>query len=113
MQYRESKLNSLFQVERKRHIGNDIVNIIFMDGSPEDAAKFQACSIALSLPIFFVDFCSFNLFIVHSSLVDYLAHVKKIRALYITKGPFFSENSMGLKKNMPNHYLKHEFWNEL
>ena len=30
-----------FQVERKRHIGNDIVNIIFMDGSPEDAAKFQ------------------------------------------------------------------------
>jgi len=29
------------QVERKRHIGNDIVNIIFMDGSPEDAAKFQ------------------------------------------------------------------------
>ena len=43
-------MNSFFQVERKRHIGNDIVNIIFMDGSPEDAAKFQACSIALPLP---------------------------------------------------------------
>jgi hypothetical protein len=28
-------------VERKRHIGNDIVNIIFMDGRTEDAAKFQ------------------------------------------------------------------------
>ena len=25
------------------------------------------------------------------------------------KGCFFSENSMGLKKNMPNHYLKLEF----
>ena len=49
-QYKGSKLNSFFQVERKRHIGNDIVNIIFMDGSPEDAAKFQACSIALPLP---------------------------------------------------------------
>ena len=43
-------MNSFFQVERKRHIGNDIVNIIFLDGSPEDAAKFQACSIALALP---------------------------------------------------------------
>ena len=30
-----------FQVERKRHIGNDIVNIIFMDGSLDDAARIQ------------------------------------------------------------------------
>ena len=30
-----------FQVERKRHIGNDIVNIVFMEGEPEDAVKFQ------------------------------------------------------------------------
>lgn len=29
------------QVERKRHIGNDIVNIVFMDGSVEEASKFQ------------------------------------------------------------------------
>ena len=29
------------QVERKRHIGNDIVNIVFMEGEPEDAVKFQ------------------------------------------------------------------------
>ena len=28
-------------MERKRHIGNDIVNIIFMDGSREDMAKFK------------------------------------------------------------------------
>lgn len=29
------------QVERKRHIGNDIVNIIFVDGNREDMAKFK------------------------------------------------------------------------
>ena len=29
------------QVERKRHIGNDIVNIIFMDGSIEETSHFQ------------------------------------------------------------------------
>jgi hypothetical protein len=27
---------SLIQVERKRHIGNDIVNIVFIDGDPEN-----------------------------------------------------------------------------
>ena len=29
------------QVERKRHIGNDIVNIVFMEGEAEEAIKFQ------------------------------------------------------------------------
>ena len=31
----------LSQVERKRHIGNDIVNIIFMDGPVEETSHFQ------------------------------------------------------------------------
>lgn len=31
----------LFQVERKRHIGNDIVNIIFLNGSYEDHCNFK------------------------------------------------------------------------
>ena len=30
-----------FKVERKRHIGNDIVNIVFMEGEAEEAIKFQ------------------------------------------------------------------------
>ena len=30
-----------FKVERKRHIGNDIVNIIFFDGSVEETSHFQ------------------------------------------------------------------------
>jgi prepilin-type processing-associated H-X9-DG protein len=29
----------VFQVERKRHIGNDIVNIVFVDGGPEEMAR--------------------------------------------------------------------------
>ena len=28
-------------MERKRHIGNDIVNIIFVDGGPADMARFK------------------------------------------------------------------------
>lgn len=31
----------LFQLERKRHIGNDIVNIVFLDGTPEEMAAFS------------------------------------------------------------------------
>ena len=30
-----------FQLERKRHIGNDIVNIVFLDGTPEEMAAFS------------------------------------------------------------------------
>lgn len=30
-----------FQVERKRHIGNDIVNIIFIDGGPTFMNQFN------------------------------------------------------------------------
>jgi hypothetical protein len=26
-------------VERKRHIGNDIINIVFVDGGPEEMAR--------------------------------------------------------------------------
>jgi hypothetical protein len=29
------------QLERKRHIGNDIVNIVFLDGTPEEMAAFS------------------------------------------------------------------------
>lgn len=29
------------KLERKRHIGNDIVNIVFLDGSAEDMANFS------------------------------------------------------------------------
>ena len=29
------------QVERKRHIGNDIINIIFVDGDRTDMARFK------------------------------------------------------------------------
>ena len=29
------------QVERKRHIGNDIVNIVFWDGDPNTAPSFK------------------------------------------------------------------------
>ncbi|CAL4072455.1 unnamed protein product, partial [Meganyctiphanes norvegica] len=29
------------QVERKRHIGNDIVNIVFLDGTPEEMTAFS------------------------------------------------------------------------
>ncbi|KAF2361377.1 Rap GTPase activating protein domain [Trinorchestia longiramus] len=29
------------QVERKRHIGNDIVNIVYMEGSAEDMVSFS------------------------------------------------------------------------
>ena len=32
---------NLPQLERKRHIGNDIVNIVFLDGSVEDMAAFS------------------------------------------------------------------------
>ena len=30
-----------FKVERKRHIGNDIINIIFVEGDRSDMAKFK------------------------------------------------------------------------
>ena len=30
-----------FQLDRKRHIGNDIVNIVFIDGSFEETTFFQ------------------------------------------------------------------------
>ncbi len=30
-----------FKLDRKRHIGNDIVNIVFIDGSFEETALFQ------------------------------------------------------------------------
>ncbi|KAF6203788.1 hypothetical protein GE061_002123 [Apolygus lucorum] len=33
------------QVERKRHIGNDIVNIVFVDGSPSEMTNFNPSSI--------------------------------------------------------------------
>ncbi|XP_073980334.1 GTPase-activating Rap/Ran-GAP domain-like protein 3 isoform X2 [Rhodnius prolixus] len=33
------------QVERKRHIGNDIVNIVFVDGGPSQMANFNPSSI--------------------------------------------------------------------
>lgn len=31
----------LLQVERKRHIGNDIVNIVFIDGGPTFMNQFN------------------------------------------------------------------------
>ena len=33
--------NILFQIERKRHIGNDIVNVIFLDGSLKEFSRFK------------------------------------------------------------------------
>ena len=36
--------NLISQIERKRHIGNDIVNVVFMDGGVRDLARFHpAC----------------------------------------------------------------------
>lgn len=32
---------ALFQVERKRHIGNDIVNVVFVDDGPPQMAHFN------------------------------------------------------------------------
>ncbi len=29
------------KLERKRHIGNDIVNLVFLDGTPEEMAAFS------------------------------------------------------------------------
>lgn len=40
--HRQPTLRSyLFQVERKRHIGNDIVNIVFIDGGPTFMSQFN------------------------------------------------------------------------
>ena len=37
--------NHLLQVERKRHIGNDIAVIVFVDGDPDDKITFKPSSI--------------------------------------------------------------------
>ncbi|XP_047740324.1 GTPase-activating Rap/Ran-GAP domain-like protein 3, partial [Hyalella azteca] len=37
----QEHINDNRGVERKRHIGNDIVNIVYLEGSPEDMASFS------------------------------------------------------------------------
>ncbi|XP_076331867.1 GTPase-activating Rap/Ran-GAP domain-like protein 3 [Tachypleus tridentatus] len=55
------------QVERKRHVGNDIVNIIFLDGSHEDHGSFKPSMIKSQFTHIFAlvtyqkDDCSFRL----------------------------------------------------
>ena len=34
-------ISTPLQIERKRHIGNDIVNVIFLDGSLKEFSRFK------------------------------------------------------------------------
>ncbi|XP_059082033.1 GTPase-activating Rap/Ran-GAP domain-like protein 3 isoform X1 [Tigriopus californicus] len=45
------------QIERKRHIGNDIVNVIFLDGTPEEMIQFKPVFIKSNFTHIYVVVC--------------------------------------------------------